>query len=203
MSRYGQSFANTFESNSIGMFQTPITDVLRAEGLAGGHVWGSFVDEALELRGDAGGALRIEPVELERVRFGFAEGKGRRYRAEIWRTSASAPVTLEPSQGTWPAYTRAMLAFSKECAVAGRIDRIHRGSTKLDAMLPALLTAPLAIGTLATAFLFTDDPWWGPTLVATLPTALCAVLLWSGLTRHWPRPIAHPDELRTQLPPLA
>jgi hypothetical protein len=185
------------------MFQTPNTDVLRAEGLAGGHVWGSFVDEALELRGDTGGALRIEPADLERARLGFAEGKGRRYRAEIWRTTAREPLTLEPSQGTWPAYTRAMLAFAKACAVVHRIDRIERGSTKLDALLPALLTAPLAVGTLVSAFVLTDDPWWGRTLVPALPTALCAVLLWSGLTRHWPRPIADPDELRVQLPPLA
>jgi hypothetical protein len=203
MPRPGQSFANTFESNPIGMFQTGNTVALRAAGLAGALVWGTFVDDALELRGDTGGALRIAPADLERARFGFAEGKGRRYRAEIWRVSTAEPVTLEPSPGTWPAYTRAMLAFAKGCLAAQRIDRIERGSTKLDALLPALLTAPLAVGTLLGAFVLTDDPWWGRTLVPALPTALLAVLLWTGLTRHWPRAIAEPDDLRIQLPPLA
>jgi hypothetical protein len=92
------------------MFHVGNSDVMRAAGLTGGHVFVTFFDEALELRGDTGGVIRIPPAELERARIGYVDAKDRRYRARLWRAGDSAPLLLEPSPGTWPAYARAMMA---------------------------------------------------------------------------------------------
>lgn len=180
------------------------TEALRTAGLTGGHVWTTFIDDALELRGDTGGSLRIGPAELDRARIGFEEGKGGRYRVQIWRVGSPEPLTLEPSASTWPAYTRAMLAFAERCARAQRIDRFQSGSTKFDALFPAVLAAPLATGALVVAmFVLADDPWWGRILMALLPVSLFGFLLWTGLTRHWPRPVTAPEQLRIVLPPIS
>lgn len=185
------------------MFHTATSDALRAAGLQGGHVWVSFVDDALELRGDTGGALRLAAGDVDRARIGYIDARGRRYHAQLWRAGASAPLELEPSPGTWPAYTRAMLAFAELCAKERRLDRIERGSTRFEALFPAALLAPVAIAALVIgAFVITEEPWWGRTLVPLIPTILFGFFLQRGLTRHWPTPLGDPDELRPVLPPL-
>jgi hypothetical protein len=186
------------------MFHTVNSDALRAAGLQGGHVWVSFVDDALELRGDTGGVVRLTAADIDRARIGYIDARGRRYHARLWRAGASAPLELEPSPGTWPAYTRAMLAFAEHCAREHGLDRIERGSTRFEALFPAALLAPVAIAALVIgAFVITEEPWWARTIVPLIPTILFGFLLQRGLARHWPTPLDHPAELRPALPPLA
>jgi hypothetical protein len=193
-----------FESNPIGMFHTRTSDALRGAGLQGGHVWASFVDDALELRGDTGGVLRIGPSSLERSLIGFVDAKGRRYQALIWRTGGTEPLGLEPSPGTWPAYTRSMMALAERCAAERRLERIERGSSRFEALFPAALMAPVAIAALVVgAFVITAEPWWGRMTLMVLPMVLFGFLLRRGLSRHWPTTLKDPEELRPVLPPLA
>lgn len=185
------------------MFHTPNSDALRAAGLQGGHVWASFVDDALELRGDTGGVLRISPAGLERSRMGFIDTKGRHYHALLWRTGASEPLRLEPSPGTWPAYTRSMLALAERCASEHRLERIERGSNRFEALFPAALAAPVAVGALVVGtFVITSEPWWVRTLLTVLPMLLFGFVLRRGLARHWPTTVRDPEELRPALPSL-
>jgi len=192
-----------FEANPIGMFHTANTDALRAAGLAGGHVWVSFLDDALELRGDTGGVLRIGATDVERARIGFEPGRGGGYAASLWRADATEPIVLRPSAGTRAAYARAMLALAERCEATGRIDRIECGSSRIEALWPALLVIPLVLITLLIgAFIFIDLPWWVRTLLPLAAMVLFGVLLSTGLTRHWPRSVSDAHALRLMLPPL-
>jgi hypothetical protein len=183
------------------MFQTANSDALRAAGLHGGQVWVSFVDEALELRGDTGGVVRIGPSNLERARIGFLDSKRRRYHARLWATGATEALSLHPSPGTWPAYTRAMLAFAERCDSERRLERIERGSTRFEALFPAVLAAPVAIIALVVGmFVMTEEPWWQRMLTTVIPMLLFGFLLRRGLARHWPTVLQDPEELRQVLP---
>jgi hypothetical protein len=96
-----------------------------------------------------------------------------------------------------------MLALAERCAAERRLDHIERGSSRFEALFPAALLAPVAIAALVVgAFVITEEPWWGRTLVPLIPTALFGFLLRRGLARHWPAPVHDPDELRPVLPPL-
>ena len=185
------------------MFHTANSDALRAVGLTGGHVWVSFVDDALELRGDTGGVLRIGPGDFDRARIGYVDARGRYYHAKLWRAGASEPLVLVPSPGSLPAYTRSMLALAGRCDAERRIGRIERGSTRFEALFPAALLAPVVVAALAVGALYlTDQPWWTRTLVPLIPMILFGYLLRRGLARHWPTALRDAGELRPMLPPL-
>jgi hypothetical protein len=185
------------------MFHTVSSDALRAAGLTGGHVWVSFVDGALELRGDTGGVMRVGPSDLDHARIGYLAAKFKRYQALIWANGATEPLVLEPSAATAPAYTRAMLAFAHGCEDEGCIDRIERGSTKFEAVFPALLTVPIAVGVLGVeVFLLPDESWWIRALLPLVPLVLFGFLLRRGIAKHWPTRLQHSGDLSIVLPPL-
>src|SRR3954468_24716444 len=185
------------------MFHTANTDAMRAAGLAGGHVWVSFVEDALELRGDTGGAVRIAASDLDHARIGYIDAKVRRHQTHLWHAGAPEPFVLEPSRATWPAYTRSMLALARSCENAHRLDRIERGSTRFEALFPALLTVPVVIGVLyVEVFVLTEEPWWVRTLLPLIPLVLFGFLLRRGLAAHWPTRLAPSDDLLPILPRL-
>jgi len=185
------------------MFHTGNSDVMRASGLSGGHVFVSFLDDALELRGDTGGVLRIAPNDVERARIGFIEARGRRYSTRLWRAGDAEPLVLEPSPGTQPAYARAMLGLVQSIEAQDRLDRIERGSTKYEALYPAMLIAPLVVGALVvSAYVLTREPWWVRLLLTLVPMAGLGYLLRNGVSRHWPRRLSHVEDLGAALPPL-
>ena len=202
MHRVVRSSTISFEANPFGMFHTGNSDVMRASGLTGAHVFVSFLGDALELRGDTGGTIRIAPADVERARIGFVEAKERRYSARLWRAGDSEPLVLEPSPGTWPAYSRTMTALVRGIEAENNLRRIERGSSMYEALFPAVLVAPLVVGALVvSAFVLTGEPWWERMLLMLVPTVIFGYLLRNGYSRHWPRRLVHVEDIGLVLPP--
>lgn len=189
---------------STAAFQTGNDQRLRKAGLAGAHVWATLREGALELRGEDGGALRITPAEVARMRIGYADARRRTYLARIWRASSAAPLNLAPYPHTWSAYAQIMRGFAAAMRDAGRLGRIEGGASKFDALFAPLLTGLPLLGAVGIAvFALGNEPWWGRLLVPAIPLLLFALFLRIGLTRHWPLPLRNIDELECQLPPTA
>jgi hypothetical protein len=66
-----------------------------------------------------------------------------------------------------------------------------------------MLAAPVVVGALiVSAFVLGGEPWWIRMLLMLVPIVGFGVLLRNGVTRHWPRPLHHIEDLAPMLPPL-
>lgn len=193
----------SFDASTV-TFQTGNDNSLRKAGLAGQHVRVALRDGALELRGEDGGALRIVPADVARMRIGYFDARRRIYLTRIWPASSETPLNLTPYPHTWSAYTQIMRGFAAAMRDDGRLGRIEGGSSKFDALFAPVLLGFLLLAAIGIAvFALGNEPWWGRLLVPAIPLLLFALLLRIGLTRYWPLSLRDLNELECQLPPTA
>jgi hypothetical protein len=169
--------------------------------LAGARVHATLTDDdALELRGEDSGAMRIGAAEVARLRLGYSEGRWRSYQAKVWPRHGGEALVLVAPSSEWTAYAQGMRAFAAAVITRGGI--VEGGSSRFDALLAPVLFGLLAAGAVAVSlFALVDEPWWGRLLVPALPLALFALFLRTGLRRHWPRATTDVADLAGLLPP--
>ena len=182
-----------------------ITPNLRNAGLEGGHMLVDLQGETLELRGERAGQFILSLADIERMRVGYATGRGAtRYETVIWRRGASNPITISPLPVADPA---AYAAIVRDLA-AGVARRQGRGSVETG-YSPAYWA--MIFGTLVVVMLVTlgvvllvvpgeDVPGWSFAYLILFPLLLIALVVREYVKVHRPRAVRDLAELDRHLP---
>lgn len=183
-------------------FAARSTRQLQYAGLAGAPLRVALSGNALVVAGPEGGSLRLETSLVERIRFGYIEGKyGRFYVTRLWSRGAAKPLIVEPEKSDEPAYGAVMQAFAGRIATLYGIARIERGTTRTGARVTlALLMFPVLAFTAIAAVLMERADWLGWTAGGVLLWGLGALFILNYVKRQRPRPITALSELSRYLP---
>jgi hypothetical protein len=183
-------------------FHATCTAQLKGLGFEGGHVWVGFLQGRFEVIGEKAGRLSLMPAEIVRARFGYDDSKrGRHFQIRLWRQGDEKSIDIYPTREHWGGYARTVRLLAARVAATGGLERVERGTSKVNAWLgPLLMAIPTSAGIWIAVFVIVDEPWWGRLLVPVGPLIILTLLIWHGFARAFPRPVKDLEELKKQLP---
>jgi hypothetical protein len=173
------------------------------EDFAGMYADVAVGPDGLTFKGDEKGFFHLPFSRIARIRPGFIEAKGGGYyETKIWVEGERGPMTLRPPRDqTLAPYAAAMRLLASRLEKDGKLARVHVGVSKFEALLPPLLTGPVAVGAfLVAGFAMHPPEWWHFIVIPAVPTLAFGVLTWQAVTRRWPRPARTLADIEPQLP---
>jgi hypothetical protein len=183
-------------------FQAVCTYALKREGVKGKRAAVTLRAGRLGIVGEDGGAIWIDPADVERLRVCHDEGRyTEHFHADIVRTSRRDLLVLSPLASRDPNYSATIRALAAAIAERGGIGRIERGRSAFMAWLgPVLVGLLCVVGLGVGLFVLGHHVWWQRFAPAAALAILFGVLLWNAKTRLAPRPVQALGELDRQLP---
>ena len=196
--------ATRLDSMSAGpTFRSRIVGALRRRDFDGDFAEVSTAPDGFTLKGADRGFLHVPFERVVRMRVGFTETKsGLVYEAKVWLDGERVPLAFFPYDRTDArGYSGAMRALAASLAESGKLDRVQRGVSSVEALLGPALIAPVVLFALFAASISADPlVWWHFVVIPLVPSVVLGILIWRAVTRHMPRAVTSLAELDVQLP---
>jgi len=173
------------------------------EGFAGTYADVAVARDGLTIKGDEKGFFQLPLARIARLRLGCTEAKGGTYyEVRIWIEGERRPLVLYPPryENLGP-YAAAMRALVSALEKDGRLERVHTGVSKFEALLGPVLMGLVVAGALFVAgFAMHPPEWWHFVVIPGIPALIFGVLTWQAATQRWPRPARVLADIESQLP---
>lgn len=182
-------------------FEISLIHSLKGAGLRGLSGTVSMDGDALRAEGEEGGVLLVPARDVERLRLNKVRGhQGVFYEARIWRMGHRRPFLLIPDARD-RGYAAVMRDFAFRIAAAGGWRKVHRGESRIAALIILALSsgslAVLAIMLALYGMMLRSSGFWFVGIGLGCVDMLIAYALWR---RIWPRSARGPADLDPVLP---